>query len=852
MIVETLAPQDFWGKLDPKTASPTHWHPLVDHCVDVASVARQLLDLDVWQSRFAGLGLPVREASGRDAVSVLVGLHDLGKFSPGFQRAREGVKPSSHVQAGLQVVAPATREAPDVVVQLRHTVHGVVPEEVWPWLAATICHHGRPGEPGDPFGPAGWSQPGALDVVREVQRLLDVLMARFPGVGEGFGEWPDLGRGRTTRPDHALCGLTVLSDWIGSNRHWFPYRAERSEDRVQFARAAAAGAVRDLGLQPARVERDPTFRDLFPNFDPVGLQRAVGSLKLPDGPSVTVFEAATGSGKTEASLHWFARLHAAGLVDGLYFALPMRTAAIQLQQRVSEAIRTLLGEDGPGTVLAVPGYYQVDDWIGERLGAFEIQWERADRGRVWAAESPKQYLAAPVAVGTVDQVLLGALQTKWAHFRGTCVLRQLLVVDEVHASDAYMARLLLEVVRRQIDAGGHVLLLSATLGSRLRDRLLRARVPSRRMESDDLDSALARPYPCVWTSDGRESAHVPVSGSSTEKRVALECVRTTDPIQEMQSRAVEAVRGGARVLIIRNTVREAVELQEALERVLVPEQLLNVEGVPAPHHSRFAGTDRKRLDMALLAALGRAENLADRRPVVAVATQTAEQSLDLDADLLITDLCPMDVLLQRIGRLHRHRADRAPGFGSARCVVLAPEGSMLDGKRARRHGIGTVYDDLPVLEATRQLVERDPNWVLPRDNRALVERATHPDVLADIATASEGMASAWLDKRGSRSAERNAANQNLCDWSGVFLRPFPRPAPPTRLGEDAVQCQLSRPIRSPFAAGERIWKLDVPRWMLGDALPDEPTLEVSGGTLTDPVSAHEFTYDRCGLRRIDG
>ena len=163
--------------------------------------------------------------------------------------------------------------------------------------------------------------------------------------------------------------------------------------------------------------------------------------------------------------------------------------------------------------------------------------------------------------------------------------------------------------------------------------------------------------------------------------------------------------------------------------------MFNVNGIPAPHHSRFAPDDRKRLDSEIENTFGKNTR---KDSVIAVATQTVEQSLDIDADILITDLCPMDVLLQRIGRLHRHERNRPEGFETAKCVILTPvERDMSqsidhNGKGSKgNHGLGTVYQDLRVLEATWRVLEDETieTWNIPEHNRELVERATHPAIL---------------------------------------------------------------------------------------------------------------------------
>ncbi|MCA9655789.1 MAG: CRISPR-associated helicase Cas3', partial [Myxococcales bacterium] len=496
----------------------------------------------------------------------------------------------------------------------------------------------------------------------------------------------------------------------------------------------------------------PSFHSIS-GFDPRPAQQATLELPLDRQGSLTVLEAETGSGKTEAALARFMRLFHAGEVDGLYLALPTRTAATQLHRRVHEAlVRAFPREDErPPAVLAVPGYLRVDDHEGRRLPGFEVLWnddgKAALRHRGWAAEHPKRYLAGAVVVGTIDQVLLSTLMVSHAHMRATCAARHLLVVDEVHASDDYMIALLEAVLRFHLGAGGHALLMSATLGSAARGRLLAAAGPE--PELPGLDDAVAEPYPLVSHAPRGESpqrhavAHV-----GAGKGVHPRLLRAADEPEAVAAAALDAAQAGACVLVVRNLVRDCVATQLALEALAstrgASELLFAVGGIVAPHHSRYAREDRTRLDAAVEALFGKQRPSGRGR--VLVATQTVEQSLDLDADLLLTDLCPMDVLLQRIGRLHRHDRPRPAGFEQAQVQVLVPEQRALgqhiraDGTALGPHGYGTVYGDLRVLEATLRLCERGGTFVIPEHNRALVEGSTHPSVLRALV---EDLGEAW-------------------------------------------------------------------------------------------------------------
>jgi len=237
-----------------------------------------------------------------------------------------------------------------------------------------------------------------------------------------------------------------------------------------------------------------------------------------------------------------------------------------------------------------------------------------------------------------------------------------------------------------------------------------------------------------------------------------------------------------------------------------------------------------------------------------------EVSLDLDADLLLTDLCPADVLLQRIGRLHRH-ADRTrpAGFEEPRVIVLVPEARDLvafAGRRGGRHGLGRVYDDLRVIEATWREIQATSHWSIPANNRRLVERTTHPQHLAKIeAELSARDASAWTrhiqDKEGSISAEMNAAEAARLDWSTPFedFRIDPDERATTRLGTADRQVDLRDGILGPF--GVPVTTLRIPHFLLDGVSPDaEPSMEEStDGVAQFHLDGALFRYDRFGLRR---
>ena len=288
---------------------------------------------------------------------------------------------------------------------------------------------------------------------------------------------------------------------------------------------------------------------MFPHISNANaIQRAAHDAPLTE--PLVVIESETGSGKTEAALWRFAEMYAAGLVDGMYFALPTRAAAVQIHGRVNEFVARLFPNDpSVETVLAVPGYLQAGDVAGHHLHDYQVWWDNhAADGQRWAAESPKRYLAAQIAVGTVDQALLGALKVKNAHLRTAGLARNLLVVDEVHASDAYMTEVLAALLDAHRNAGGYALLMSATLGSVARQRWLGESVES------GLADAIEAPYPAVSVRGNTIDA----GENDQAKTVAISSRPVMREPAAVAQLALDAARAGAKVLVVRNTVNYAV------------------------------------------------------------------------------------------------------------------------------------------------------------------------------------------------------------------------------------------------------------------------------------------------------
>ncbi len=683
---------------------------------------------------------------------------------------------------------------------------------------------------------------GALDPLALVRDLVQVLPPRT-----GLHPLAGLCSEQRTAALHGLMGLVNLADWIGSSTDWFPLLDKRPTGFNRWW--AARHALAEIGwplLALGHASDADAVREVLALYNggearslrPAQARVVEAVVARPPQPGdVLVLEDETGGGKTLAAFLMHALLVRRGLCTGLTFCLPTRASA----RAIHKGAVQVYGERAT-PVLAVGGHDAAISLqsLPDRGG------EDAHRSLTWAARRSHRFLAAPVAVGTVDQVLLGALTVKFAHLRQVTPACNLMVVDEVHASDPYMRGLLREVVHRRRISGGITLLMSATLGNDLRRELLERPQPVAAMNGKGLrgtgrgavyqpagQDALAAPYPALWM--GPDEAVPLLDWCAALKAVEVVTCQDwqADAAGRVAACAVAAARLGARVLVIRNTVglaRATAAAVAALDSTL----MLHLGQHPVCHHARFAAEDRLKLDESLMAALAMDPD-ARNGGIVAVTTQTAEQSLNIDADLLITDLVPIDVLLQRIGRLHRNRSPEAlvrrpPDFSKARCIVLGPDAAsaMLDfaaspGRGPNGWGTDRAYADTLVLAATRELIANGARWQIPKENRRLVEAGTskaardeiarkfgEPGRMAAMRTSARALFEEGTRRQVSWSWSDDPKSHRLCE-SGLFETRADNQAV-TRLGLSDIRIDMATPFRSLFGDWN-IPALTVPGWL---------------------------------------
>ena len=692
---------------------------VLDHCRVVGQVAAAL------RERLC----PAVAATLPEYASTLAALHDVGKVSPGFLK--------KHFQAWLGANAPRIAEQPGHLFEDRHAIISEAALVSWAvgkgwgadwrrWSQSLGGHHGTREEPiAEPCGKYGgrtW-QAGRLE-------LIDLL-------ADEYGPLAD-----TAPSAQALqltAGLTCVADWVGSNEEWFPPGVSPAPGRIE---EHARNALDAAGLNASTIRGGLAFGDLFPGYRPNEIQCALH--EMADARGLYIVEAPTGIGKTEAALYAAYRLMSEGHNQGLYFALPTRLTSNRVHQRIGPFLDRAFGPDAAAQLVHGQSWLMQRPPGGEELGP----------GGAWFAPI-KRALLAPFGVGTVDQALLAVLNVRHAFVRSFGLAGKVVILDEVHSYDAYTGTLLEMLIRWLLSLHCTVIVLSATLTVQRRAQLLGA------------ERAQDGAYPLLSARrDGVARAHAAMPPPSK----CVHCRYASPELDQLAALAAERADAGQTVLWINNTVarsQAAYRSARAAVREGTPVGLL---------HSRFPAWRRDELEDEWLARLGK-EGDRDGGSIL-VATQIVEQSVDIDADFMITDLAPTDMLLQRLGRLWRH--DRPGRSGKPACLIAGhalETAADADALREltdpscwvyapyvlwRSYRLWHARDEVRVPDDTRDLLEAtytamaddDPRWVAHllaelEERRRRLERQAWGYTRTDLPTLSDDEDQAptrWSDR----------------------------------------------------------------------------------------------------------
>jgi len=709
-----------WGKAQPGETTGSPAHPLLCHMLDVAFVARRMLEEVVPRCTVARLSdtLQVGLDGALAWLPFLVALHDLGKASPGFQMKAPAMRPVL-LSVGFDLDPPdPCRYHGDIgVLWIAEVLQSVGFDHVTSTrlARAVAAHHGE-----FPKDAVALEQPGGREAGRNAawsaaRRDLSAVLARV------------LLREERNLPatdavnDHGfvvlLAGLTSVADWIGSMAEVFAYEYPLSslEDYAPVAAERAAQGLERAGMGAPFPGSLRSFAELFAGFGfrrPWPLHQIAERVAVElSRPALIIVEAPMGEGKTEAALLIAEQSAARNGHSGLFVGLPTQATANQMLGRVQRFLEQAHPDVPANLQLAHGGAAIVERYekliraVYDPDGAGEVRAER------WFLDR-KRTLLASHAVGTIDQALLGVLRTPHGFVRLFGLAGKTVILDEVHAYDTYTSTLLERLVAWLGAMGTTVVLLSATLPSGRRRKLIEA-------FNGQSEAPTNAAYPRVSVAVGGSTRQY--TFGSLRPRLAIRIERIGEGLREVARILSGAVREGGCAGWICNTVARAQSAYRAL-RGLRDDGVLPPDTVLLLLHARLLQGDRTRREVQLEQLLGR--NGARPRRAIAIGTQVLEQSLDVDFDLLVTDLAPIDLLLQRAGRLHRHERSRPEHLARPRLAIVAPNGDPLD---LPLREIAGVYVEL-VMRRTLLALESRTQILLPDDIEPLVEEVyTHTD-----------------------------------------------------------------------------------------------------------------------------
>ena len=485
------------------------------------------------------------------------------------------------------------------------------------------------------------------------------------------------------------------------------------------------------------------------------------------------------------------RLMCASRADGLFFALPTMATANAMYARLENAYRRLFALGSTPSLVLSHGRRSLHEGFTASIldGAADPQRDAREPAEqpagaqcaAWIADDRRKAFLAEIGAGTIDQAIMAVLPTRHAPLRLLGLSRRVLIVDEAHAYDAYMTKELHGLLAFQAALGGSAIVLSATLTAKQRGELQAAFLGGLGAEAPT-DEATEYPLTTAVSRAGVSAEACPMA-PGLSRWVAVERLANRG---SAIAAIVAAARAGAAVAWVRNAVDDAIEVAQELREAGVDAMVF---------HARFAMGDRQDIERTVLGWFGRDSRPQERKGRVLVATQVVEQSLDLDFDLMVTDLAPADLVIQRAGRLWRHQRGERPVPGP-RLLLLAPE-PIDDPTRAwlgaelRRTGF--VYPDHALLWRSARALLRQGGIETPGGIRALVEAAYDRDAPGAVPA---GLAPAANRAEGAELAAAGIAFQNLLKIEEPYERRAglwePDVRTPTRLGDAQIVFRLAR------------------------------------------------------------
>jgi len=638
----------FWGKAD----AENHYHPAVCHMLDVGIVSRELLRVQSpqLQNRLLSLFEPV----GENGLAFIAALHDLGKISPGFQMKREdfcrqliklGYDFPRYSEPNHGKVAACC--LPDILQEEMKSQE----DRAFIYSQVLAAHHGVfLGFPEMIPDKEVWNK-----ARRTIVRFLaDIFCVK------------SLDKAPVPSSSDTLlfAGLLTVADWLGSSEQHFPFAGTDIIDVSTYIgdrEVRAKALIRELRMDSVLVDRK-TFDQLFP-FHPNPCQEAV--MKVAEHlqhPMLIVVESPMGTGKTEAALATFSCIAGQNGLRGMYYALPTQATGNAMFHRMRSFLERL-DLSGQAQFHLIHANADLNPEYEElqlrNIGEPEDESENNVVASSWFT-ARKRGILSSYGTGTIDQALMAVLKVRHFFVRLFGLSGKAVVLDEVHAYDAYMTEEISRLIGWLSRNNSSVLLLSATLPKHRREKLLAAFSYAAQLPSDIR-------YPCVIGVDVTGKTVCEEIEDLEQSSVILAPILCS---QEEKIKTIVRIlhdrlaNGGCSACIL-NTISEAQAVYAAVKETIEADEIILF-------HSRFTLERRLKIEEHIITRYGKERSNRPSKGVV-IATQVLEQSLDVDFDLMVSDLAPIDLLLQRAGRLHRHDNPRPPLLSERIIYTIMPD-----------------------------------------------------------------------------------------------------------------------------------------------------------------------------------
>lgn len=746
----------FWAKTG---VSPELWHPLQLHMLDVAVAAEAILAREPGKTRqrmAEVLDLPWNQAC--PWLLVIIACHDLGKACPAFQlKAWNKEKIQS---MGLNV-------RPNVNTKINHGfasqifLSDLLIEKGWSDSLADLvadaigCHHGERAAPVSLDGLRGNDKSlGDLGWQSERKKIFEDLCSLFD-----VGDIP--GKKTLSGPDFMLLsGLTSFADWIGSNEEWFPFGTSENCDHlsewIQKRRPFAKRALDAIGWFPRQPlqNESQSFSDVF-HFPPRSLQNTVAQIVSSiKSPCVMLIEAPMGEGKTEAAFYAHVQMQRRFGHRGLYIALPTKATGNAMFSRTLNFLEKF-DVDRQLDLQLLHGANLLNDAF-QNLRFQGIHSEDGDGG-ICAGEwftHKKRALLSDYGVGTVDQALLPILPVRHYFVRLWGLANRVVVFDEIHAYDAYTGTLLIDLIRWLLALDSSVILLSATVPPAIRRSLAEAVGAA----MPDTETS----YPRVSVFQKGRSVEQKHFEADPRLRRNIKLTAVAPDIEMIQKNLTERLVSGGFALALLNTVQRAQDLYAVfpagtlivVHDVVIGKRLEDQTEVYL-FHARYPADQRQVREDNALRIFGKDGTREGRK--ILIATQVAEQSLDLDFDFMISDLAPVDLILQRAGRLWRHVREKRPV--PEPCLMVAGLDAEMPPDFDEPLWWGAVYRE-DILLRTWFILKQRTSVQLPDDIDELVN-CVYEDTMDLPQHLRERIDNANITEEGETLAHKTLAHQAI-------------------------------------------------------------------------------------------